>query len=64
MERHLCIRKEIEVGSGGFGSEEVSEWWFWEVLCEGEGSGSVGGWWVQWEGGGYRNVCKCNGRVS
>ena len=43
MERHLCIRKEIEVGSGGFGSEEVSEWWFWEVLCEGEGSGSVGG---------------------
>ena len=42
-------RKGIEVGSGGFGSEEVSEWWFLEVLCEGEGSGRVGCgrvWWV------------------
>ena len=33
MKRHLCVRKGIEVGSGGFGSEEVSEGWFWEVLC-------------------------------
>ena len=44
MKRHLCVRKEIEVGGGGFGSEEVREWWFWEVLCEDEGSGRVGGW--------------------
>ena len=33
MKRHLCVRTGIEVGSGGFGSEEVSEGWFWEVLC-------------------------------
>ena len=44
MKRHLCVRKGIEVGGRGFGSEEVSEWRFWEVLCEYEGSGSVGGW--------------------